>query len=315
MRAGGQAAQVGVDHLLVALDAKNSRVTLTLTPWDVSCSIAGSPAKRAWDLDHHVRLVETPPEPLWLGRLWRRCRRRGWRAFEGDEAVAAIAVVVGRAQAVGTHRGRRRGRVKKKSSLWLALLPAAASLWKSVVVEGRGGDRVGEDRRVRRRAGHAVVADQIAELPAAQELTRQACPARSTRPLRGRRRRSGLTAMFAPQSVSRSLLRRLARRVGCPESHEGRRRRPVWRERMSAWTCSLTSHTLTFIPPTTRPSRQPEGDELAALAVAPEDHLVPFGGVAGVLHADVVLIGEEVRDPVVADRRHRASPARRPGPG
>src|SRR5688572_28604909 len=47
--------------------------------------------------------------------------------------------------------------------------------------------------------------------------------------------------------------------------------------------------------------REPEGDELARRWVAAEDDLVPAGRVTGVLHADVVLVGEEVRDPVVGD--------------
>ena len=41
--------------------------------------------------------------------------------------------------------------------------------------------------------------------------------------------------------------------------------------------------------------RQPEGDELTAGRVAAEDDLVPFGREARVLHADVVLVGVEVR--------------------
>src|SRR5205085_12244269 len=47
------------------------------------------------------------------------------------------------------------------------------------------------------------------------------------------------------------------------------------------------------------PLRQPEGDELARRWVASEDDLVPARGVAGVLHAEVVLIGEEVRQTFV----------------
>lgn len=53
--------------------------------------------------------------------------------------------------------------------------------------------------------------------------------------------------------------------------------------------------------------REPEGDELAPYYVASEDDLVPVGGMAAVLHPDVVLVGVEVRDPVIRDRvvRHR----------
>ena len=59
---------------------------------------------------------------------------------------------------------------------------------------------------------------------------------------------------------------------------------------------------------------QPEGDELAARGVAAEDDAVPVGGVAAVLHPDVVLVGEEVRQPVVGRVRRRSSRVRRRGP-
>ena len=63
------------------------------------------------------------------------------------------------------------------------------------------------------------------------------------------------------------------------------------------------------------PFRQPEGDELAGAEIAADhDHLDPEGEAA-VLHADVVLVGEEVRDLVVARRPGRASTAPQPGPG
>ena len=44
---------------------------------------------------------------------------------------------------------------------------------------------------------------------------------------------------------------------------------------------------------------EPEGDELAARGIAAEDDAVPVAGEARVLHADVVLVGEEVRQAVV----------------
>ena len=46
------------------------------------------------------------------------------------------------------------------------------------------------------------------------------------------------------------------------------------RERISACTCSLTSQTLTFMPAATRSVLQPEGNELAAFAVATEHDLI-----------------------------------------
>ena len=61
----------------------------------------------------------------------------------------------------------------------------------------------------------------------------------------------------------------------------------------------MTSQTLTFMPATTRSPAEPEGDELAARGIAAEDDAVPVAGEARVLHADVVLVGEEVRQAVV----------------
>src|SRR5436305_9419825 len=46
-------------------------------------------------------------------------------------------------------------------------------------------------------------------------------------------------------------------------------------------------------------ARQPERDELAPGGVAAEDDAVPAAREAGVLHADLVLIGEEVRDALI----------------
>jgi hypothetical protein len=74
---------------------------------------------------------------------------------------------------------------------------------------------------------------------------------------------------------------------------------------------SFTSQTFTFMPATTRPSGEPEGDELTGGEVAPHDELGAGGelAVARVLHAEVVLVGEEVGDVVV---RHRLAAIERP---
>ena len=72
----------------------------TLTPRAVSSSMAGIRLGRR-HLDHHVRPVEARPE---LDRLLdRRVGVIGevGRALEGDEPVAAVALVVGGAQQVG----------------------------------------------------------------------------------------------------------------------------------------------------------------------------------------------------------------------
>src|SRR5215467_4683893 len=58
------------------------------------------------------------------------------------------------------------------------------------------------------------------------------------------------------------------------------------------------------------PVPQPEGDELTARAVAAEHHLIPLRREPRVLHSHVVLVGEEVRDAVVADRLAEHRPGR-----
>ena len=79
---------------------------------------------------------------------------------------------------------------------------------------------------------------------------------------------------------------------------------------------SVTSHTLTFIPATTRPSREPERDELARVQVAAHDDSSSVGvRVPDVLHAEVVLVGEEVRAAGRRRRPGRASTAPRPPAG
>ena len=60
---------------------------------------------------------------------------------------------------------------------------------------------------------------------------------------------------------------------------------------------------------------EPEHDDLAAVLVTPVDDLVPAGGEPAVLHAEVVLVREEVRDLRVGDALHRACSWPRPGPG
>ncbi len=88
-----------------------------------------------------------------------------------------------------------------------------------------------------------------------------------------------------------------------------RARSTVARSCTSAWIGSLTSQTFTFMPATSVSAAEPEGDELAGAHVAADDELVRSRVVqAGVLHPDVVLVGEEVRDLVVAHvlAEHRA---------
>ena len=71
---------------------------------------------------------------------------------------------------------------------------------------------------------------------------------------------------------------------------------PAW---MIASISCVLPRTLTFIPATHAILEQPERDELASGAIAAEDHPVPGARQTRVLHPDVVLIGEEVRQPVI----------------
>src|SRR3954453_964869 len=80
-----------------------------------------------------------------------------------------------------------------------------------VVVAVRAGDRLGEDRRVRGRSGHRVVADQPAELPRSPAARARAWPAIPSPGRRAGARGSGwgLLALAA-----HGLGQRLERRIG-----------------------------------------------------------------------------------------------------
>ena len=82
--------------------------------------------------------------------------------------------------------------------------------------------------------------------------------------------------------------------------------RPGWR--------SLTSHTLTFIPASTRPSRSQKAMNSRVAGSPRKTTSSPGRAVARVLHPDVVLVGEEVRHALVGRRPGRAWRARPPGP-
>ena len=105
-----------------------------------------------------------------------------------------------------------------------------------------------------------------------------------------------------------------ARRAGRRGRRAARRRRPR-AARISAWMVSVTSQTLTFMPATTRsPASQKAMN--SRLAGSPRKTTrSQLGAKPGVLHADVVLVGEEVRQAVVRRAARRACCARRPGPG
>ena len=78
--------------------------------------------------------------------------------------------------------------------------------------------------------------------------------------------------------------------------------------------CSLTSQTLTFMPAATRPSRSQKAMNSRVAGCRRGRRPRRRARVAGVLHPDVVLVGEEVRHPVVDDVLRRASRAPPTGP-
>ena len=77
------------------------------------------------------------------------------------------------------------------------------------------------------------------------------------------------------------------------------------RDSISALIGSVTSQTLTFIPASTRPAASSQkAMNSRRFELAADDHLVvrPRRSVAGVLHAEVVLVGVEVGQQVIARR-------------
>ena len=165
-----QATQVGVDHLLVALDREQQG--------DVDVHAAarqlldrGQPRGRAGNLDHHVRLAEPLPQVGGLGDGRLGVVGQVGCAFERDEPVAALALLVGRAQQPG-------GRAdvverEREEQLPQIVFPARGQLAQLAVVAVGVGDRLGEDGGIGRRAGDAVVADQPGEPAALQQVAGQ----------------------------------------------------------------------------------------------------------------------------------------------
>ena len=76
-------------------------MTLTLTPRAVSSSIAGIPASVAGTLIITLGRARRPHSSSACSIVRRGVVGEVGRAFEGDEAVAPVAGVVGRAQQVG----------------------------------------------------------------------------------------------------------------------------------------------------------------------------------------------------------------------
>ena len=169
-RAPLEAGEVGVDHLLVARDGEQQR--------DVDVDAAGGelldrgdPGLGGGHLDHHVGPGEPAPQ---LERLLDRglgVVGEVGRALERDEPVASVALVVGGAQQVGGPADVVERELEEQ--LLRVAHPGGDGGAQLVVVAVGAGDRLGEDRRVRGRAGHRAVGDQRGEVAAVQQLARE----------------------------------------------------------------------------------------------------------------------------------------------
>ena len=209
---------------------------LTFTPRRVSSSIAGSPAAVPGTLIITFGWAEPLPQVGGLGDGRLGVVGQVRRAFERDEPVAALAVLVGRAQQPG-------GRAdvverEREEQLPRVAFPARGQLPQLAVVAVGVGDRLGEDGGIGRRAGDAVIADQPGEPAAVQQV-----PGEGVQP-DGHARLPELVQVgiechgrssaqpFQPRT------RRPARQAGRPGSAAQPPRRPG-ATRASAWRCSF----------------------------------------------------------------------------
>ena len=146
-------------------------MTLTLTPRRGELLDRGDAGLGGGHLDHHVGPREPVPQ---LDRLLDG--RRGvvgevGRALEGDEAVAPVARLVGGAQQVGGAADVVERELEEQ--LLRVANPGGDGGAELVVVAVGAGDRLGEDRGVRGRAGDRAVGDQRRERAAVQQLARE----------------------------------------------------------------------------------------------------------------------------------------------
>jgi hypothetical protein len=171
-----EAAQVRLDHLLVALHREEQRhIDRHARSGQLLDGIDAGGGRG--DLDQDVGKIESPPEVERLGD-----RRLGivgevGGALEGDETVPAIGAVMhtphdrGRAADVP-----ERNREEELPGITDASRDQRAELG---VVAVRAGDRLGEDRRIPRRSADRVLVDQRCELAALEQVPAKACQARS----------------------------------------------------------------------------------------------------------------------------------------
>ena len=170
LRACGQAPQVRVDYVLVALDREQER--------DVDVHAAsselldrGQTGLGAGDLDHHVGSVQALPQVLGLRERAVGVVGEVGRALERDQAVVSGRAVVRRTQ----QPSRLTDVVERQCEEQLLGVAHSRGGDRTdlVVVEIRSRQGLGEDRRVGGRAGDAVLVDQLLELAALQKVPRE----------------------------------------------------------------------------------------------------------------------------------------------
>ena len=144
---------------------------LMFTPRRVSSSIAGSPAAVPGTLIITFGWASRCHKLVAWAMVASRVVGQIGGALEGDEPVAAPAVLICRAQQAG-------GRAdvverEREEQLLRVTLPARDQRAQLVVVAVGVGDRLGEDGGIGRRAGDAVVVDQLGEPAGLEQLAGQ----------------------------------------------------------------------------------------------------------------------------------------------
>ena len=145
-------------------------MTLTLTPRAVSSSIAGTPASVAGTLIITLGRSRRPHSSSACSIVAGGVVGEVGGALEGHEAVAPAAGVVGGAQQVG---GAADVVEREREEQLLRVADARGGGAELLVVAVGAGDRLGEDGRVRGRAGDRAVGDQRGERAAVQQLPRE----------------------------------------------------------------------------------------------------------------------------------------------
>ena len=238
-------------------------MTLTLTPRAVSSSIAGIPAAVAGTLIITLGRASRPQSSTRLLDRGRGVVGEVGRAFEGDEAVAPAARLVDRTQQVG---GAADVVEREREEELLRVAHAGGDGGAELVVVAVGaGDRLGEDRRVRGRAGDRAVGDQLGERRRSSSSSRESVSSQIETPAS-----CSCWRRFMP----RSLHRRdevLERDVGIGEApvidRDALADEPLDRVGDVPDVDVHAGHDAIV--------GEPEGDELAARGIAAEDDAVP----------------------------------------